>query len=115
MPKLSPDLRKRLAATPEGESLDVVVEVGQGAKSPSRKQGRAAGNAGGGKIAALKESFSASAAPIERAIESSGGRVLDRAWINQSLKARLPREAVEALGEREDVELVDTLRTLRPD
>jgi hypothetical protein len=111
VPKLSSDLRRTLAASRKGDTVDVVVEVG-------KKDGVAAEPASGDraeKIAALKMHFSASAEPIERAIESSGGEVLDRAWLNQSLKARLPREAVEALGEREDVDLLDTPRTLRPD
>ncbi len=111
MPKLSSDLRQQLAATAEGHSVEVVVEVG-------RKAAVAAGPAPGDraqKIAALKQSFSISAEPIERAIVSSGGTVIDRAWINQSLKVRLPREAVEALSEREDVDRVDTPRTIKPE
>jgi hypothetical protein len=111
MLKLSPDLRRTLAATQKGGTVDVVVEVG-------KKVGMAAEPASGDraeKIAALKTHFSASAEPIERAIERSGGEVLDRAWLNQSLKARLPREAVEALGDREDVDLVDTPRALWTD
>ncbi|MFY9826062.1 MAG: hypothetical protein WAM82_32140 [Thermoanaerobaculia bacterium] len=110
MPKLSPDLRQQLAATPEGHAVEVVVEVGRKAGAEEAASGDRAQ-----KIAAMKQSFSLSAAPIERAVESSGGTVLDRAWINQSLKVRLPREAVEALGERDDVERVDTPRSLRPD
>lgn len=108
MPKLSSALRRQLAATPEGQLVEVVVEVGQKVAAPasgSRDQ----------KIAALKQEFSASAGPIERAIELSGGKVLDRAWLNQSLKVCLPRDAVEALGEREDVERVDTPRPLASD
>jgi hypothetical protein len=111
MPKLSGDLQKQLAATPKGHSVEVVVEVG-------KKAGAAAEPASGDRdqrIAALKKDFSLCVEPIERAIESSGGTVLDRAWINQSLKVRLPREAVEALGERDDVARVDTPRSLRPD
>ncbi|HEX4964335.1 MAG TPA: hypothetical protein VF173_26185 [Thermoanaerobaculia bacterium] len=110
MPKLSGDLQKKLAATPMGDSVDVVVEVGGKSSSPTAKTGDRAL-----RIAALKKGFSTCAEPIERAIESSGGTVLDRAWLNQSLKARVPKEAVEALGEREDVERLDTPRALRPD
>ncbi|HYL04688.1 MAG TPA: hypothetical protein VE075_01530 [Thermoanaerobaculia bacterium] len=111
MAKLTSKLRQRLAATPKGHPVEVVVEVGTKASAPS---GRAAGSRAE-KIAALKQVFSASAEPIERAIERSGGEVLDRAWLNQSLKARLPREAVEALGEREDVERLDMPAALTPD
>jgi hypothetical protein len=111
MPKLSSDLRQQLAATPEGHSVEVVVEVGKKAGAPSEE---ATGDRAQ-RIAALKKDFSLCAEPIERAIERFGGMVLDRAWINQSLKVRLPREAVEALGERDDVARVDTPRSLRPD
>ncbi|HEV3457316.1 MAG TPA: hypothetical protein VHG32_12215 [Thermoanaerobaculia bacterium] len=111
MAKLTSQLRRHLATTPEGYPVEVVVELGTKTHAP---RGRAvAGRAA--KIAALKRVFSASAEPIERAIESSGGEVLDRAWLNQSLKARLPREAVVALGEREDVERLDMPAPLQPD
>ncbi len=109
MPKLTSDLRQQLAATPKGHSVEVVVEVGKKAAAEPPAGDRAQ------KIAAMKRSFSVSAEPIERAIESSGGKVIDRAWINQSLKVSLPREAVEALSEREDVERVDTPRSIQPD
>ena len=109
MPKVTANLRQRLAATREGDSLEVVVEVGKKAAAEPPPGDRAQ------KIAAMKQSFSVSAEPIEKAIESSGGTVIDRAWINQSLKVRLPREAVEALSEREDVERVDTPRSIQPD
>ncbi|HYU35075.1 MAG TPA: hypothetical protein VEW48_23225 [Thermoanaerobaculia bacterium] len=110
MPKLSSDLRRRLEATPEGEAVEVVVELGQ-----TETEAEPASMDRTLKIATLKRAFSAIAEPIERAIEHSGGTVLDRAWLNRSLKACLPREAVEALGDREDVELVDTPRALRSD
>lgn len=110
MPKLTANLRRRLAATSAGQPVEVVVEVGTKARAAAAPEaGRAE------KIAALKKSFAASVEPIERAIESSGGEVLDRAWLNQSLKARLPREAVELLGERDDVERVDMPELLRRD
>jgi len=108
MAKLSSALRRQLDATPDGHPVEVVVEVGQKVAVAAAASGDRAQ-----KIAALKEGFSASAEPIERAIELSGGKVLGRAWLNQSLKACLPREAVEALGDREDVERVDTPRTLQ--
>jgi hypothetical protein len=108
--KLSSDLRQRLAATPEDESIEVVVELGKKATAPEAASGDRAQ-----RIAAMKQSFSAYAAPIEKAIEKSGGKVLDRAWINQTIKAELTREAVEALGEREDVERVDTPRSIQTD
>ena len=108
--KLSSDLRRRLAATPKGEPIEVVVEVGKNAAATETVSGDRAQ-----RIAAQKQSFSLSAAPIEQAIESSGGKVIDRAWINQTIKAELSREGVEALGEREDVERVDTPRSIQPD
>jgi hypothetical protein len=111
MPKLSSDLRQQLAATPRGHTVDIVVEVGRTAGAPSEETSGDRTQ----RIAALKRDFSAVAEPIERAIARFGGTVLDRAWINQSLKVRLPREAVEALGERDDVARVDMPRSLRPD
>jgi hypothetical protein len=110
MSKLSQDLRRRLDALAAGETVEVVVEVGGKSASPEPVAGDRAQ-----RMAALKSAFSASAEPIERAIERCGGQVLDRAWLTQSLKARLPREAVETIGEREDVERVDTPRALQAD
>ncbi|MFQ5525986.1 MAG: hypothetical protein ACE5GX_06955 [Thermoanaerobaculia bacterium] len=64
------------------------------------------------KIAAHKEAFERQAAPVAAAIAEAGGEVVGRAWINQTLKARIPRHAVAAVARHEKVAQVDVPRPL---
>lgn len=52
------------------------------------------------------------AAPVKAAVESLGGEVLDEAWINSTLKCRIPATALKALAERDDVKKIDLPRSL---
>lgn len=67
------------------------------------------------KIAARKEAFERHAAPVAEAIAGAGGEVTGRAWINQTLKARLPRHAVAAVARLDKVAQVDVPRALELD
>ncbi len=66
------------------------------------------------RIARLREAFEREAAPVEAAIRSAGGKVLERAWLNQTVRARVPRTAVEVLAALDEVFLLDLPRALQP-
>lgn len=59
-------------------------------------------------MAARKQRFLNACAPVERRIQKMGGEVLDHAWLNQTLRVRVPARIVEQLSEPECVTLVDT-------
>lgn len=111
MGKVSRDLEEKIAKTVKGSTVEVIVELPKRLPLASNP----AGSDRAARIAALKKDFSVSAEPVEQAIERSGGTVLGRVFLNQSLKARLPREAIAALSERDDVALVDAARLIKTD
>jgi hypothetical protein len=56
--------------------------------------------------------FLAIAGPVKAAVESLGGDVIDEAWINSTLKCRIPATALKALAERDDIKKIDLPRSL---
>jgi hypothetical protein len=90
--------------------LEIVVELA-GPAAPAavgRGDRRAA-------MEAMKEGFRAVAAPVEQAIRSSGGEVTGRAWINNTLRARVPARSLPRIVEQEAVTAVDVPRPLEPE
>ena len=104
-PKISASLADRLANGPEG-NVELIVElqpipptqIGAGAREEY--------------IATLREAFEREAAPVEAAIQEAGGEVLAGAWLNQTLKVRVPAEKVADLAAIDEVVLLDLPRVL---
>lgn len=107
--KLSQGLAERLERAGTAELVELVVELhpasGFAAESASRDA----------RIAAARDAFGAASSPVERAIRSAGGEVVDSAWINQTLRARVPASAVTGLAALGEVRLLDVPRRLAPD
>ena len=99
--KLTPALSRHLGASGDSDLVDVVVELQQSAVP--------AGEAGSGRdrIASYKEAFSRQAEPIEDAIAQAGGEVLGRAWINRTLRVKVPSRFLDSLSESESVAALD--------
>jgi hypothetical protein len=108
--KLSEDLKTQLTEAAAAEVLDVVLELRQQddsvADAPRSQKER---------IARRKEAFSDDVAPVEEAVEEVGGEVLARAWINQTVRARVPAHGVERLSELDKVQTLDVPRRLEAD
>lgn len=102
--KLSPDLSSRLTQAGSSEVLDVILEL-----RPQPEQARAVGpRSRAEEIAAREECFSRGTQPVEQVIEQIGGEVTGRAWINQTVQARVPAHGVHRLSDLEEVALLDT-------
>ena len=100
--KVTDDLASRIEAADEDAVVEIVVElraVDENESAPTADR-RAA-------VAARKEGFRAAAAPVVDAIVSSGGEVIGEAWINQTLRARVPAHVILRIAEEEAVALVD--------
>jgi hypothetical protein len=67
------------------------------------------------RMARLKEQFEHEKAPVEQAIARAGGTVTDRAWINHSLKCRLPRGSLTQLTALPEVAAIDLPRAIEPE
>jgi hypothetical protein len=111
--KLTAELTQQLQRTEDSEMMDVVIEVEPENSAPesfayqslSRQE----------RITALQENFAKQSAPVEDAIEQAGGEVLDRAWINQTLKVRVPVESIPKISEHENIYTVDVLHSIEKD
>jgi hypothetical protein len=109
--KLTPKLVARLEGSVPSEMFDLVLELDphsnrvEGASSLSRTE----------KIARQKEAFNSILVLIENAIREAGGEVTGGAWINHTVRARVPAGAVGKLAELEMITSVDTPNPLRKD
>lgn len=106
--KLKPDLTTRLAQAAAEDVLDVVVEM-------DAQPAAAAPQSRSEQITLRKEKFDHDVVPVEEAIHEAGGEVVGRAWINQTVRARVPAQGVEQLSELEKVAALDVPRRLEAD
>jgi hypothetical protein len=107
--KITADLQTRATGADEGELLDVVVELDGEAPMPSF---------GGGAPAAFEEAkkaFQQDASHVEAEISKKGGEVLGNAWINRTIRARVPAHALPEISKLDRVSAVDAPRKIVPD
>jgi len=102
--KISEKLTQKLVNTGASDLLDVIIELHPHAESAvaSHVQSRSE------KIAALKEAYTRNVAPVEEAVRKAGGEVTGHAWINQTVRARVPADRVKELSEHDRVAVLDT-------
>ncbi len=103
--KITSKLEERLENASEAEMLDIIVEFDHEASREILSRTKALPRQE--RISALQKNFDQSSKSIETAINEAGGEVVGKAWINQTLKARVPVECVKDLSEREEVTTVD--------
>lgn len=108
MKKLSENLDAQVSECAEDDLLDVVVELRQ--IEPPKS-----GGSQQEKIAEIKKSFDELSGDVEKQVTESGGTVLDRAWINQTLRAKMPAKTILKIAEHQDVQLIDVPGSIEPD
>lgn len=108
-PKLTRGLAERAERCPGGELLDVVVELHPAAGTHEGAASRAE------RVSRAREAFQREAAPVESTIQALGGEVLGTAWINQTLRARVPAEALPRLASLDAVTALDLPHALERD
>jgi hypothetical protein len=108
--KLSEQLVEQLRRSDAPDMLDVIIELS------SRDEPKATpAQSRSEKITALKETFSRNVAPVEDAVRKAGGELTGHAWINRTVRARVPIKSVEELSEHEHVAKLDVPHALEPD
>lgn len=100
--KITPDLAAEVDAAESSNLLDVVVELAGDAEEASDMD-------------AAKAAFARVADPVAEVISASGGQVLEGAWINHTLRARVPARAVSEVADADGVAAVDVPHTLEAD
>lgn len=106
--KVTSDLESRLQGSDDAQLLDVVVEL----------RGSVPTQHGGSRLAqmqALKDAFERSAADVERVVMAEGGEVVDRAWINRTVRIRVPAKAISRLAEHDEISVIDVPHAIKPD
>ena len=98
--KVTPELQAR--AGDADELLDIIVELHDR-------------NGGEQSVTALREAFSHTAAPVVERISNLGGEVTGEAWINQTVRARVPAQRVYELADLEEVSAPDVPHAIEPD
>jgi hypothetical protein len=105
--KITGPLAEQVAASADDDVVDVVAELRpidvptEGSRSH--------------RIEAVRDAFKQDVSGVEDVIVSSGGEVLDTAWINQTLRALLPAKAIPRVAEDDRVLVLDVPHRIEPD
>jgi hypothetical protein len=109
--KLTEGLASRLEQASAADVLEVVLEL----RAPDEPEAASQARSRADKIGLQKGAFGRAVGPVEEAIQSVGGEVTGKAWINHTLRARVPAEGVGQLSDLDVVAALDTPHILRPD
>jgi hypothetical protein len=105
--KLGARLADQIASVDESTPVDVIVELrtidipGTGSRSE--------------RISLLRAEFEREAQPVTSLIEAAGGEVLGAAWINQTLRCRIPAMQIPRVASDEAVTRVELPELLQYD
>jgi hypothetical protein len=106
--KLSPRLVERLEMVDRVTPIEVVVELrplDPGALPVGSRHER---------VAALREAFQRELAPVAERIEAAGGSVLETAWLNQTVRSRIPAGQLGRVADDDAVVTIDLARPIHP-
>jgi hypothetical protein len=111
--KLTSNLAEQLRKAGASDLLDIILELHPQAESAATA---APGNGSRSeKIAAKKEAFTRSVASVEEAIRKAGGEITGLAWINQTVRARVPAERIRELSEHDKIAALDIPHLIKSD
>src|SRR5262245_61938870 len=102
--ELHPGLRAALEHPTAGDRLVVIIELPPVRVEPHGSRSE--------RTARAMSAFLAIADPVKAAVQSLGGEVIDEAWINSTIKCRIPATALDALVGRDDIKKIDLPRSL---
>jgi hypothetical protein len=95
------------AQSAAGDAVEVVLEL--------EPPGAVAEGSRAERIAQQKASFRALAEPVKALVVEAGGSVEAEAWINCTIKARVPAGAIQRLQEIAGVATIDLPHRLEPE
>lgn len=108
--KLTDKLAEHIEKTAD-DMLEIIVELdparGDEIVSQSGEMSRQ------DRITKLREDFADQAAAVASAIEKAGGEILDQAWINKTLKVRVPVKNIGDITGEKEVTAVDLPETVQ--
>ena len=108
--KLSEDLLRQLNEAKPATTIDVVVELDTAPESTTKDlRSRIE------RIDALKKHFSQNLTPVVEAIQKAGGEVIESAWLNSTVLARVPTESIPLLAKHDKITKLDVPHPITPD
>lgn len=111
--KLTLNLAEQLKKVDSTDLVDVILELHPPAETATvaAPENRSRQE----KIAAQKEAFTRTAASVEEAVRKAGGEITGLAWINNTVRARVPAESVTELCKHEQVSALDIPHPIKAD
>ena len=103
--KWTDKLAEHVEKTGVGDMLEIIVEL-----DPTRGQKIISGSgeiSRQDRIAKLQEDFAEQSAAVAAKIAEAGGEILGEAWINKTLKVRVPAENIGQISDDDEVAAVD--------
>jgi hypothetical protein len=107
--KLTSELEFQLERSDPAGLVEVVVELGGGSRRGHREKDRTKA------IAARREAFEDETKDLTHLVQNLGGEVLDMAWINRTIRCRIPAGGVASLSSAKSVALLDIPHILHRD
>jgi hypothetical protein len=108
--KVSERLAAALAVTPPEDAVEVIIELRVPVESPDALPGSRAE-----RIAARRAAFEEWSASVTEHLRSVGGELVDKAWLNSTLKGIVRAHTVPELAEDDKVERIDSSTRLVAD
>jgi hypothetical protein len=99
--KLSESLRHEVEASGPDDLLDVVLELHHDIDTVHEVGSRL------DRVRARQKAFARSSDAVRHAITAGGGRILEEAWINRTLRVQVPVKVIDTLAEIDDVGSID--------
>ena len=107
--KLSDQLKEQLTQPNTSGMLEVIIELHEPEAAAQQAQSRQE------KIAAMKDGFTRDVALIDDEVRRAGGEVTGHAWINRTVRARVPVHEIEQLSAHEQIAKIDLPHKLEPE
>lgn len=101
--ELTPEVAALIDSANADDWLEVILEL----EPQSRSEGASEAKSRTEKIAAQKEAFLRSLSPVEETIQRLGGEITGQAWINRSVRVRVPAKSVRELSELRGIATLD--------
>ena len=95
----------------EIDMIDVVVELDH--ESIDSLKNSAPNKSRNEQISLRKESFARISSPVENIISEVGGEVTAKAWINYTLRAKLPVNGLQRISDLDEVDALDSPQELK--
>lgn len=97
--KLSTKLRELAKDLPDFANVDVVLELEQ--ESPKSSESRTEG------IEMAQQSYRKLSLPVKDAVARLGGKVIGGAWVDSTVRATIPKEALDELSQEQNIRQID--------